>query len=598
MFFYAFIGEEEYQQHFQEMIETFSEGLNLKGELKHNDSFSDGTPFSLIWRYHSNTHQYPYLNVAENHLDAITGYYIDDLQDVSSGPMSMLDPGNPTRFRIDKERWSFVLDAPLMSIEQIYYYADGRGVLISSDLRPFLRWTNQDLEPLSVYSLLQYGNVPPPSTLIKNVHRVPYGHQLRVVQGEGFPKVVNQLPPILEWPRFPGSETPQKTTTKLLDDRLGALPENIGIFFSGGVDSGLLAARLAEIGRKDVLLVNCEFGENDPESQLAEDMAKVLNLPFKRVSFTNDIMIKTLDNIGHNYSYPFGDEASIGVNMMLQGCSELCNSSVVLDGAGADNAFGIGYKSQWWSKGIQSLPTSLLRMIDSLYTPIRPWWSRNFKIEKPWRIAHQALTMDPLTLGSIAQHAMDKLAFDIPDSIHEAIRTVSIDSIERLISNLDDDSKHSIFGLLHESIDAFANKSYDLMKHQGIETVCPFLEGPMLRFGTSLTSGQKSPDGEDKALLKRPLAELVPKEMVYRKKSGFIPPVHLTLKDSDVQDRLRYALLENNTPLANYINQEFFTDLLDRGYTGKSISHGAMKSMWAAAFTSLWYLEAINSIFD
>ena len=45
------------------------------------------------------------------------------------------------------------------------------------------------------------------------------------------------------------------------------------LFFSGGVDSGLLAARLARLGRTDVTLAAYSFSPRDSETRLATAMA-------------------------------------------------------------------------------------------------------------------------------------------------------------------------------------------------------------------------------------------------------------------------------------------------------------------------------------
>jgi len=81
-----------------------------------------------------------------------------------------------------------------------------------------------------------------------------------------------------------GDEDQRKVVHQVLDDSLVEVcPErNPVLLFSGGVDSGLLAARVAALGWRDALLVNYSFGDADPESHMAEAMAKHLGLRFRR----------------------------------------------------------------------------------------------------------------------------------------------------------------------------------------------------------------------------------------------------------------------------------------------------------------------------
>ena len=76
------------------------------------------------------------------------------------------------------------------------------------------------------------------------------------------------------------------------------------LFFSGGVDSSLLAARAAALGRTDIQLLNYAFGQHDPEAAHAQRVAA--HLPKRRIQ-------EKLDGPRHLLATAGADAAALGV---------------------------------------------------------------------------------------------------------------------------------------------------------------------------------------------------------------------------------------------------------------------------------------------
>ena len=116
----------------------------------------------------------------------------------------------------------------------------------------------------------------------------------------------------------------------------------------------------------------------------------------------------------------------------------------------------------------------------------------------------------------------------------------------------------------------------------------PFLDGPMLRHGFSLSWQQKCAGQKEKFLLKKLLARSVPSEMVYRPKSGFSPPFNEMLTIDDVQEAFRQQLLEGKRPLEGYYASKFLRKMLDTGYRGAPLNRSMLNLLWVAFFTTCW----------
>ena len=117
------------------------------------------------------------------------------------------------------------------------------------------------------------------------------------------------------------------------------------VLFSGGVDSALLASRLVALGRTDTLLVHYSFGERDPETAAAKAVAQDIGLALNIVS-QSKAGLHVLENPGQLYPVPFGDISTAPTNELCRALPRFASPSeaVVIDGTGADGAFGLGAK--------------------------------------------------------------------------------------------------------------------------------------------------------------------------------------------------------------------------------------------------------------
>src|SRR6184192_13346 len=122
-------------------------------------------------------------------------------------------------------------------------------------------------------------------------------------------------------------------------------------YFSGGVDSSLLAARLSQLGRHDVRLVNYCFGREDTESPLAARVASHLGLECHQVRHELREVAQVLERVDRDYSFPFGDLSTIPTNILVHGSLSLADESrTVIEGTGADGAFGFGVEYRKWQR--------------------------------------------------------------------------------------------------------------------------------------------------------------------------------------------------------------------------------------------------------
>ena len=138
----------------------------------------------------------------------------------------------------------------------------------------------------------------------------------------------------------------------------------ISLFLSGGIDSGLVAAKISSIGSSNDIFANTirfPDWEND-ESKLAQETADFLGIKLLIHDAKPLNSEKLFDIIGH-FDEPFADQSALVTSLVSSEASK--NSTVILTGDGGDESFG-GYREYKYSKIFNYLslfPDSFLKIL-------------------------------------------------------------------------------------------------------------------------------------------------------------------------------------------------------------------------------------------
>ncbi len=167
---------------------------------------------------------------------------------------------------------------------------------------------NSRIDDEAVFSVLQFGAIIPPLSPWRHVHRFIPGFRYCGTKIE-CPVELPQKGHISSLNAEQQADEVERRLDTILKTYIGDQEDPV-LLFSGGVDSGIIASRLAALGYRDSLLLNFSFGDNDPESKLAEAMANHLGLKFERV-LGKRLPCNVLNNPGKIYPMPFGDHSTV-----------------------------------------------------------------------------------------------------------------------------------------------------------------------------------------------------------------------------------------------------------------------------------------------
>lgn len=480
------------------------------------------------------------------------------------------------------------IDIPLTSTEQLYYRREQTGVLISSDLRRLYR-RDDPLDEEAIYALFQFGAVVPPRSPWQGVARFVPGKEFELdCETTSIHEVRSNANFDMQTSAHEFDiDSMSQTLVDVLDRILIESCPNQDpiILFSGGVDSGVLASRAAALGWKKTTLVNYCLDRDDVESDLAAQMAKQFELEFARVDATRTVDREFLSELAAAYSSPFGDYSALPTYHLSRAVQQrFAPSRVVIDGTGADAIFGM-YPKAAAGRRLYRIPRLLRRFLAASY-PLDGVWLRPSRAEFLLRICRRSIQMHA-PAAAIARNPLRDIAFQFSQRQYQSVA-------EEIESWLDStglpkglEYRLPAIDLILGTANIFAQKNASLFDSHDGKIVYPFMDMRVARLGLSSErwiNANQSP----KAILKKMLADVVPYDMVYRRKSGFTVPAAEYFSDPSFVSILDAALESDTINPESWGIGHNLQKIRDRLADGLPMPEHMYHFVWTIVFFHLW----------
>ena len=583
MFFSAYLGSPEHEPRWRDTLARHAawQGLNAYAFSR---SISDGRTFAFGW---ASLRPPDTEALVRENSDALTIIPLDTLTRAEA-----LAQEHPRGFTTNAIRMDVSLlsgevriAVPVLTVEQFYHAGDGQGWVFGNDLRLMLRWAGLRLSDLAIYSMLHYDYVPSPYTLSETVQRVPPGHILTLVPG-GTASVRQFFNP-REIAGPPGDGEPEERMREALDCVLARMPCPAAVHFSGGVDSGLIAARLAALGRNEVRLHNFTKGpEADPFHELASEMAEHLGMPCDQAVWDPSSVPDLLHELAHEYSFPITDPSCFPTLFLMRELAQRGqNPAVVTTGTGA------GYTleaSRWFAtwRRIHAIPRPIRRLGAVAY-PL--WlWRVDSEFARAVVALQRSAQFNVIQNASSGHGTLHGLAYDIPTGVRAAMMETLEEAQMRMTDGMIPEDRVALASLLHHGTHMCGTRPFDSLRKRGTLTLHPYMEPEVVRTGFSVSWAEKRADGGAKALLKTLLAQSVPRQWVYRRKGRFLMPFRDVFGHPSVQEMARGLVLSVSNPLMAYCCPADVERVFHRALEGQPLNVGARRFVWVFTSLSLW----------
>ena len=473
-----------------------------------------------------------------------------------------------------------------------YYYWDGRLFAFASEIKALLEHpaiSPRFEEPL-LSEYLNFGYCSGEQTLFSGIRKLMPGHWL-LLTPERF-----EIRQYWEIPRHGAPEKrddqswiaecrtrlEEAVRTRLMSD----VP--LGMFLSGGVDSSAIAALMKTMFDGPVKTFAVGYREQAfSELAYARQVAEKIGTEHHEVVIGMDDFFRTLPQLIWHEDEPISWPSSVSLYFVSRLAAE--QVKVVLTGEGSDELFA-GYAryrfyllNQRWMKAYGRVPGRLRDRVRSAIAGSR-LLSGNIRRKLQHSVLGRGQDLEALYLDNFysafsraEQQRLLASGAPLNGTYDSFLRYWNSEPDGALLSRmLYADQKTYLVELLM--------KQDQMSMACSIESRVPFLDHPFVEFAAGVPDRMKLRGGTGKYILKRAVEDLLPREIIYRKKMGFPTPLRQWLMDPRA-DALLAQLHARDGLLAPYIDSTYLNDLLARHKSGLE---DATDRIWRLLNLQIW----------
>lgn len=448
------------------------------------------------------------------------------------------------------------------------YHGDG-FTGFASELRAFTGWP-RDPDPDVVPHFLHFGYVPAPRTFFRQIDQLRPGEVVQLRGGRVVSRRRFHDPLDWEWGRTTTCD--EDRLAGLLDDAVACRTQSdvpLGTFLSGGVDSSLVVAALADGGHRDLPVFTVSFDESRyDEAPHAAAIAAHLGLSHQVISVDLDRLPELVDDYLDCYEQPYADTSGLPTMLLCQAVRQ--HVTVALCGDGGDEFFGGYTRYDWFQRALSAnrWPRAMRWLAGQAAVA--------FNSRKGQRLASWLENHDPPGLYAeiLRGWHVTSISQVVPDIDGADERPVSL--VRDVFDRVDADpvSSAAAFDAAFYIPDDLQVKVDRASMRFGLEVRCPLLDHRVRRFGAELSTDLRTRRGL-KTVLRDQLARRVPRALFERPKMGFGVPLAGWLA-GPLADRIADSLGAQVFRECGWLDRETVESVMRSFRSGRSEYAGAI----------------------
>jgi asparagine synthase (glutamine-hydrolysing) len=437
----------------------------------------------------------------------------------------------------DADRQCLFLARDRLGVKPLHYVELSDGALaFASELKGLLAHPMLRRVPdvRAVEDFMALGYVPDDACLVAGVRKLPAGHSLLVERGK-------PVPAPSRWWDIDFSQRARGSVAALEEELIARMRDAVrsrmiadvplGAFLSGGVDSSAVVALMAENSRGAVKTCTIGFDAADhDERRYAALVAQRFATDHReRIVAAEDFAL--IDTLVAAFDEPFADASALATYQVCALARE--NVTVALSGDGADEALAgyRRYRFQAAEERVRALIPGALRgpalgTLGRLY-PKADWAPRFLRARTTLLgLAEDGDTAYSRAVGVTTPAWRDRLFTDAArmalgghwaeqryvDTMRAAPAREPLDRAQYA------DFHHWLPGDILTKVDRTSMAV-------SLEAREPLLDYRLIEFAATLPVALRVRGGEGKWIMKKALEAVLPREILYRPKMGFVTPV-------------------------------------------------------------------------
>jgi asparagine synthase (glutamine-hydrolysing) len=445
----------------------------------------------------------------------------------------------------------------------------------------------RELDPAALGEYLQYGYVPSPRTILRDVAKLEPGTMLswersgrleieRYWELDFEPKLQLSYAEALD-------EFEARSLAAVRERMVSDVP--LGVFLSGGVDSSFVLAKMVAAGAPDIQSFAIGFPDSRyDERGHARKIAEVLGSTHHEAVVEPTDLVSMLPELVHHYGEPFADPSAVPTFYLARWARE--RITVALTGEGGDELFGGYYRHQAVRMAgyADHLPAPVRRLVGSGATRLgselaHPMsvrhklyrFLRSIELEPGERYAAWTAVLSPEERTALSSDLPRASRYDPPGRSRRTLdRALAVDLARSLPDQL----------LVKMDIATMANS---------LEARAPLLDYRLVEWAARLPVAYKQKGRSRKRLISDALGRHVDPDLFRRPKMGFTAPIPGWLRN-ELSEFTSDTLLGEASRNRGIVDAASMERLISEHKRG--IEH--TRGLWSLLMLELWFQEFID----
>ena len=430
----------------------------------------------------------------------------------------------------------------------LYYYVDEEKLLFASEIKSILASRLVEISPdhQALYQYVCLGYVPHPNTGFRGIKKLPPGHYLVT---DGVKVILEPYWSLQVEPADTETIDEKEVSQKLLDLLTEATQIRlvsdvpVGVLLSGGVDSNAVAAIMSRHSDQ-IKTFTVGFGDElYDERNEARFLAKKIGADHHEMLVKPEIT-EILPKLVRAYDEPFADPSIVPSYYVAQMASQ--HVKVALNGDGGDESFaGYGkYVQGMAAKSLQGIPTSIGRFFSRILNQKKAGKAKSLSEVLALTGSSPASVFAQLGLVISVPYVDSLINPNFKNMIGTGNALAHL--LECYENHYSGDTVNTMLAVDRETYlpdDLLFKIDIATMSH-GLEARSPLLDHHLVKYVAGLPGNWKLRGLEKKYILKQALRDVLPPQVLKRRKRGFDVPVGRWLKN-ELKEACRDALLDN-----------------------------------------------------
>ncbi len=463
----------------------------------------------------------------------------------------------------DSDRQQLFLARDRMGIKPLYYAVSADGFYFASNPQALLACGlfDRGIDPVGLHHQLSlHAVIPAPRTLLKSIKKCRPASHLRVhadgsIEEQRYwslvakPSLVTHSPK--EW-----NELIHDALMQAVKRRLMIADVPVGVLLSGGLDSSLLVALLAEAGQNDIRTFSIGFEDQPEESgnefEFSDPVAARYSSDHQKFLIPNNEVLTRLPEAVAAMSEPMVGQDAVAFYLLSEQVSK--SVKVVQSGQGADEVFAGYFWYSQMSAAINEPPLQRFseRYVDRDHAEFLQSVSEAYRGED-----HTSPLLEEALNSSQADHFMDAV-------LRLDTTTLVVDDPVKRVDNM--------------------------TMAWGLEARVPFLDHQLVELAASCPIELKLKHG-GKGILKEIARGLVPDAVIDRPK-GYFPMPALKFVRGDFYEFMADILNSQRSRERGLFNSTYVDQLLSEPEQHFTRLNGS--KLWHCALLEYWLQQHVD----